>query len=552
MKITIPVRYLVAVIQKAATDFPEADQAKIKHIADDLSWNISRADVEKDSIEVQASDLSKSIVNYILQECTGKGRGHVKARRGLETWLGMVDNPESVKVQILDSIPSAAKSYMKTVPNHWIFKEHGKQGIRAPYIFSGAKYEPGRSGQNGYPASASISFANVIMGERKSFSISLYAADLGKGGKSISDIFKEKGISIATERRIKLYERQLKRFYKIRDHVGGQYLAEGFAAEIDSEYSWRHIERALRIEGERSKVVVDSLSEEATEIKTMKNFYYKEDEENDDVREYLEIPINPHVKIFSLEEHLSLTTHIDNLELYEYNGQLIDKLVIDPIHKDLIKILTKSTGNLLEDIVDGKAGGIFILGTGEPGLGKTLTAEIISEFIEAPLYKVQCSQLGIDVDTVEKNLKEVLQRSNRWGAILLIDEADVYIRKRSTDIQQNAIVGVFLRLIEYYKGILFMTSNLGDDIDDAIKSRATAQIDYNYPSEIEAVEIWKVLSEQFEIEFKESYKEISEEMGKLSGRDIKNILKLVKLVSIKTDDKINLELLKKYKTYIVK
>src|SRR6185295_19284784 len=104
-------------------------------------------------------------------------------------------------------------------------------------------------------------------------------------------------------------------------------------------------------------------------------------------------------------------------------------------------------------IVAGKTGGTIVFCTGEPGTGKTLTGEVFSEVIKRPLYVVQCSQLGTDEEELEKQLKKVLRRAQRWGAILLIDEADVYVRERGDDIQQNAIVGVFLRVLEYYRGI---------------------------------------------------------------------------------------------------
>ena len=44
-------------------------------------------------------------------------------------------------------------------------------------------------------------------------------------------------------------------------------------------------------------------------------------------------------------------------------------------------------------------------------------------------------------------------RAQRWGAVMLIDEADVYIKRRDDDITMNAVVGVFLRVLEYFNGL---------------------------------------------------------------------------------------------------
>ena len=75
---------------------------------------------------------------------------------------------------------------------------------------------------------------------------------------------------------------------------------------------------------------------------------------------------------------------------------------------------------------------------------------------------------------MEQALKDVLTRAQRWGAVMLIDEADVYIKRRDDDITMNAVVGVFLRVLEYFNGLLFLTTNRIDDIDEAIVSRCIA------------------------------------------------------------------------------
>jgi SpoVK/Ycf46/Vps4 family AAA+-type ATPase len=137
--------------------------------------------------------------------------------------------------------------------------------------------------------------------------------------------------------------------------------------------------------------------------------------------------------------------------------------------------------------------------------------------------------LGMTPSDVETQLKKVLHRAERWGAILLIDEADVYIHARGNDMVQNAIVGVFLRVLEYYRGVLFMTTNRGTVIDDAIVSRLTARFRYENPNKDEQFKLWTVLSRENDIELDPvDIKHIvnSTVMPCVSGRDIKNLLKL--------------------------
>jgi SpoVK/Ycf46/Vps4 family AAA+-type ATPase len=56
--------------------------------------------------------------------------------------------------------------------------------------------------------------------------------------------------------------------------------------------------------------------------------------------------------------------------------------------------------------------------------------------------------------------------------VVLIDEADIFLEKRTTtQIDRNAVVGTFLRVLEYYNGVLFLTTNRVHDFDEAFYSR---------------------------------------------------------------------------------
>jgi SpoVK/Ycf46/Vps4 family AAA+-type ATPase len=147
--------------------------------------------------------------------------------------------------------------------------------------------------------------------------------------------------------------------------------------------------------------------------------------------------------------------------------------------------------------------------------------------MKKPLYSIQSSQLGISVLDIESNLNKILYRAEKWGAILLIDEADAYIYKRGNDILQNCIVGTFLRLLEYYNGVLFLTSNRPEIIDDAIMSRVTLHIKFEKPTEEEFHQLWSILSENMSLESNLVDKLLTT-YEIMSGRDIRNLLKNIK------------------------
>ena len=212
---------------------------------------------------------------------------------------------------------------------------------------------------------------------------------------------------------------------------------------------------------------------------------------------FTELPVHGFILTFHLELHHHVWVHVDDMRPYVYQPALKQKLILPPEQTDLIDILTAEMDMLMDDIIEGKSGGTTVLCAGPAGVGKTLTAEVYSEIIKRPLYRVHSGQLGLNVAEMEKTLKETLIRAQRWGAVMLIDEADVYIKKRADNLASNAVVGVFLRVLEYFNGLLFLTTNRVDDIDEAIISRCIAMIRYHAPDHADRCKIWRVMTEQF-------------------------------------------------------
>lgn len=115
-----------------------------------------------------------------------------------------------------------------------------------------------------------------------------------------------------------------------------------------------------------------------------------------------------------------------------------------------------------------------------PGVGKTSTAECVADKTKRPLFPITCGDIGESAIEVEKNLHHNFLLAHKWGCVLLLDEADIFLAKRNkTDLRRNAVTSVFLRSLEYYAGILFLTTNRVGGIDPAFKSRI--QLSLYYP-----------------------------------------------------------------------
>ncbi|KAK5023013.1 hypothetical protein LTR16_012389, partial [Cryomyces antarcticus] len=138
-------------------------------------------------------------------------------------------------------------------------------------------------------------------------------------------------------------------------------------------------------------------------------------------------------------------------------------LVLPSNQKELILGFTQSQQSLrstFDDVIEGKGRGIILLLSGPPGVGKTLTAESVAEEMKVPLYMMSAGDLGLDPRNVESKLQGILEMCTRWNAILLLDEADVFLEQRSLhELERNKLVSVFLRILEYYEGIMFLTTN---------------------------------------------------------------------------------------------
>ena len=145
------------------------------------------------------------------------------------------------------------------------------------------------------------------------------------------------------------------------------------------------------------------------------------------------------------------------------------------------------------DVVQGKGAGLIVLLHGAPGVGKTSTAECIAELTKRPLFPITCGDIGDNAKEVQRNLEQNFHLAHHWNCVLLLDEADVFLAQRErTDLRRNALVSVFLRVLEYYRGILFLTTNRVGTFDDAFKSRIHMSLYYPPLGRKSTIEVWRM------------------------------------------------------------
>ncbi|OTB11465.1 hypothetical protein K445DRAFT_322048 [Daldinia sp. EC12] len=199
-------------------------------------------------------------------------------------------------------------------------------------------------------------------------------------------------------------------------------------------------------------------------------------------------------KGFNLRKKKWMDLKVDNIGDVVWNETAFERLVLEEKSKKLIQALVTEQIETKRstDLISGKGNGLIMLLHGGPGTGKTLTAESVAEIAQKPLYSVTCGDIGTQPEAVESYLESVLHLGKIWGCVVLLDEADVFLEQRSLqDLHRNALVSVFLRVLEYYEGILILTSNRVGTFDEAFKSRIQLAIHYNDLSFKERSKIWE-------------------------------------------------------------
>ncbi|KAI8161613.1 ATP-dependent zinc metalloprotease FtsH [Colletotrichum sp. SAR 10_70] len=264
---------------------------------------------------------------------------------------------------------------------------------------------------------------------------------------------------------------------------------------------------------------------------------------------------SPMVRGFDLTSKKWGLFFINSVTEVEWNEGAFDQLVLPHDYKTIVRAFVEaqmSSASGFDDIIRGKGQGIIMLLSGEPGVGKTLTAESMAEAMKKPLYAMSAGELGITADDVEDSLRRVLEMCTKWQAVLLLDECDIFLEKRrASDLQRNQIVSVFLRLLEYYKGVMLLTTNRVEAFDPAFESRIHLTINYPALDFDSRLHVWKVFIDrrkadesgaleprQFRLE-EEDFKSLAK--LELNGREIKNVVKTASLLAVRDGAPLGME-----------
>ncbi|MEM8556152.1 MAG: ATP-binding protein, partial [Pseudomonadota bacterium] len=498
-----------------------------------------------DKVQLASNTLAPPEMDRLIELYRAEGPPYQLKVAQLTTLRGMLSaadtryGPDDLELFLVD----LTRALVDQCQRGWLFAAD-ISNRPLPYVVTRLDFTPANHDESGrifveLKANAKGALANSLM--------RVMSKDIED--RTFGEVLLSKGFLLETPELLKSYDATAARYFEWRAKYGVLFAAQGrgFYAEDPTasrrDTDWTRKDMVvLSASGGKARLVNDEsiLTDRALTLDVpgevlaayLRRAAKSSDYDHEDALRALadrvpeamftQVPVHAFMLMFHLDLHHYVWVHVEDMELYAYQPHLKGKLVLPPEQTELIDILTAEMDVLMDDIVEGKSGGTTVLCAGPPGVGKTLTAEVYSEIIGRPLYRVHSGQLGLNVAQMETALKDVLTRAQRWGAVMLIDEADVYIKRRDDDMTMNAVVGVFLRVLEYFNGLLFLKTNRVEDIDEAIVSRCIAMIRFHPPDRESRVRIWQVMLDQFGLPVAEHVvQDLADLFPDASGRDIK-------------------------------
>ncbi len=142
--------------------------------------------------------------------------------------------------------------------------------------------------------------------------------------------------------------------------------------------------------------------------------------------------------------------------------------------------------------------GVRALFEGPSGTGKTLAARVLAAAVGLDLYRVDlASVINKYIGETEKNLSRILSRAEDLDVILLLDEGDALLSRRtdvrsSNDRYANLETNYLLQRLETYDGICIVTTNLGAHIDPAFRRRMDVVARFHLPDAEQRWRLWRL------------------------------------------------------------
>ncbi len=175
---------------------------------------------------------------------------------------------------------------------------------------------------------------------------------------------------------------------------------------------------------------------------------------------------------------------------------------------------------------------------GPPGTGKTLTASLFGKLAGVDVYRVDLSMvISKYIGETEKNLEKIFAKAEHKNWILFFDEADALFGKRTSisdahDKYANQEIAYLLQRLEDYNGLVILSSNMRNNVDDAFGRRLQSIIHFPLPKSSERALLWRnTFSKEVRFEVDVDIDQLAERY-ELAGGSILNVVQYASLMAL--------------------
>ncbi|ETT24119.1 cell division protein FtsH [Rhodococcus aetherivorans] len=199
-----------------------------------------------------------------------------------------------------------------------------------------------------------------------------------------------------------------------------------------------------------------------------------------------------HQLLDTLATKLEVTGSWDDVVVGDFTAVKLTELHARCQHRD---VLAASMGPAYGV---GTQVGVRALFTGPSGTGKTLAARVLGNQLGLDVYRVDLAAIiNKYVGETEKNLHRILTTAEELDVMLLIDEGDSLLGRRTevrsaNDRFANLETNYLLQRLEHYRGIIVITTNAADHIDSAFQRRMDVVVAFTPPTQAERAGIWRL------------------------------------------------------------
>lgn len=230
---------------------------------------------------------------------------------------------------------------------------------------------------------------------------------------------------------------------------------------------------------------------------------------------------------------------LDGIEVLEPKYQLDEVVLPARTHSDIMNALSAIEN---DDLINNqwgwskaKSSKVVLCFYGDPGTGKTMCAHGIAHHLGKKILIASYADIqSMYVGEGPKNLKAVFTKAASENAVLFFDEADSFLRKRTSDtsssaaMHYNSMTNEMMKHLEEFSGIVIFATNLTDNTDEAFKTRITASVEFKIPDLNDRA---KIIQKTIPVKVplnriftQEDYLEIAKPCEGFVGRDIRNAI----------------------------